>query len=216
VSSSPLTHPLNSAPAHEHHARRILDAVEANDHISQRTLASQLGIALGLTNLLVRRLVRKGLLRAINVKPNRVRYLITPAGIAEKARMSRAYFDYTLSFYRQTRTRIQERFSTLADQDARVRVAVEPTRIVFWGAGEVAEIAYVCLAETDLQLIGVVESKRQNPFFNTPVHRPVALTGLYLAGEPFDWLVVTSFGESGTRAPEIAASGVPSNRVFTI
>jgi DNA-binding MarR family transcriptional regulator len=63
---------------------------ESDNRVSQRSLAKVLGIAIGLTSLIVKRLVRKGWVRVIHIKPNRVRYLITPAGIAEKTRMSRA------------------------------------------------------------------------------------------------------------------------------
>ena len=77
--------PESTAPAHEHHTRRLLDAFELDHSVSQRSLARDLGIALGLTNLLVRRLVRIGWVRAIHIKPNRVRYLITPSGIAVHA-----------------------------------------------------------------------------------------------------------------------------------
>ncbi len=105
---------VSSAPIHEHHSRRILDAFESDQGVSQRSLARKLGIALGLTNLLVKRLVRKGWVRVIHIKPNRVRYLVTPAGIAEKARMSRAYFESSVQFYRQTRDRIQHQFCALS------------------------------------------------------------------------------------------------------
>jgi len=213
VPRSPI---FNSATIHEQHARRILDAVEANAQVSQRTLASDLGIALGLTNLLVRRLVRKGLLHAIHVQPNRVRYLITPAGIAERARLARSYFDLSLSFYRQTRSRIQERFTTLAVQHARIYPQAAAARIVFFGAGEVAEIGYVCLAETSLQLVGVIDSRREKAFFGIPVRGPVALTGLEVAGQPFDWLVLMSFEDFEPRSSELTASCVPPDRIFTL
>ena len=70
-------------PNHEEHSLKILDAFESDHDVSQRLLSNRLGIALGLTNLLVKRLVRKGWVQVSNIKPNRVRYLITPAGIAE-------------------------------------------------------------------------------------------------------------------------------------
>jgi DNA-binding MarR family transcriptional regulator len=56
---------------------------DKDDPRSQRSLSRDMGIALGLTNLIIRRLVHKGWVRIIRIKPNRVRYLLTPAGIAE-------------------------------------------------------------------------------------------------------------------------------------
>jgi len=69
--------------SHDQFTHRILTEIEADNRLSQRSLSRDLGIALGLTNLLVRRFVRKGWVRIIRIKPNRVRYLLTPAGIAE-------------------------------------------------------------------------------------------------------------------------------------
>ena len=201
-------------PTHERHSLRILDAVESDHHVSQRSLASELGIALGLTNLLVKRPLRKGWVRVIHVKPNRVRYLITPAGIAEKTRMSRAYFESSVQFYRQTRDRIQQQFSALSTNWPGDGATGLRKRIVFYGAGEVAEIGYVCLVETDLQLVGVVDVARTKPFFGLDVCAPEHLDGLALGGQAFDRLVVMSFGNTDALRAEILALRVPLDRVF--
>ena len=202
------------SPTHEHHVRRILDAVELAPDVSQRSLAKELGVALGLTNLLVKRLVRKGWVRVIRIKPNRVRYLITPAGIAEQTRRSRAYFDGSVQFYRQTRDRIQQEFSELSTTWPEDGATSPSKRIVFYGAGEVAEIGYVCLPETDLQLVGVVDPSRSKPFFGMSVSAPEHVDGLVLNGQPFDRLVVMSFGDPDALQAEVLALRVPVDRVF--
>jgi DNA-binding MarR family transcriptional regulator len=205
--------PLSSSPPHEQHYRRILEVVETDRGLSQRTLATELGIALGLTNLLIKRLVRKGWVRMNHIKPNRVTYLITPAGIAEKTRMSRAYFESSVRFYRQTRDRIQEQFFLLSrDWPEEDRTGGEK-RIVFYGAGEVAEIGYICLAETDLQLVGVVDDSRAR-LSSLVVSRPEHLHGLVLDGRDYDRLVVMSFGSTDALRDQILARQVPPERVF--
>ena len=202
------------APEHEQHARRILEAVEAGE-VSQRSLARELGIALGLTNLLVKKLVRRGWVRVIHVKPNRVAYLITPSGIAEKVRMSRAVLDSNVQFYRKTRDRIHQQFSVLSATwpgDG----AGGPKRIVFYAAGEVAEIGYICLAETDLHLVGVIDpdAPPAKRFFNLTVCAPAQLQGMTLDGHPFDRLVVMSFRRLDELRAEVQALGAPADRVF--
>lgn len=197
------------------HTRNILSKVEAGNAVSQRSLAKDLGIALGLTNLLLRRLVRKGLIRIIRIKPNRVRYLITPTGIAEKARMSRRYFQHSVRFYSETRDRISESFAALSaswpcDNGHLTK------RIVFYGGGEVAEIGYVCLADSDLQLVGIVDNSRSRPFFGQRVHLSSDLRPGSLNGQPFDIVVVMSFGDDDVLGPEISACGIPNDRVFWI
>ncbi|MGH9369950.1 MAG: winged helix-turn-helix transcriptional regulator, partial [Vicinamibacterales bacterium] len=146
----------------------LLARVASGRALSQRALARELGVALGLTNLLLRRLARKGWIRIVRVKPNRLLYFITPAGLQEKARMSREYFRRSVTFYAETRDRIRLSFEQLARQQVR--------RIVFFGAGEVAEVGFVCLAETGLTLVSVVDDERVRPFFGMPVHREEELT----------------------------------------
>jgi DNA-binding MarR family transcriptional regulator len=207
-------HEVYSASAHDHHSRRILDAFESDHDVSQRSLARELGIALGLTNLLVKRLVRKGWVRVIHIKPNRVRYLITPTGIAEKTRMSRAYFEASVQFYRQTRDRIQRQFSVLSTGWPDEGPLGLPKRIVFYGAGEVAEIGYICLVETDLQLVGVADAVPTKSFFGLSVCSPEHFSGLTLKGRPFDRLVVMSFSNPDALRAQILALRVPLDRVF--
>ncbi len=145
--------------AHEQYEHQILNAIDGGQSVSQRSLASSLGIALGLTNLLMRRLVGKGWVRVTRIKRNRVRYFLTPTGVAEKARLSRVYLQYSIRFYTSARVRIRESLATVGGPN---------TRIVFCGAGEVAEIAYVCLQETPLQLVAVVGDTRSRHFFGVP------------------------------------------------
>ena len=139
-------------PSHDHHTRRILTELELRSKVSQRSLARELGIALGLTNLLMRRIVKKGWVKVVNARPHTVRYLITPAGMAAKARMTRAYLSSTLRFYSETRERIGESLEALSMEwsvpEAEAAARNGEKEIVFYGAGEVAEIAYVMFGST--------------------------------------------------------------------
>jgi hypothetical protein len=183
--------------------------------VSQRSLARSLGIALGLTNLLLHRLVRKGWVRMIQIKPNRVSYLLTPAGLSEKARMSRLYLESSVKFYAEARNRISERFVALSKEcSSGVDRNGEETRIVFYGTGEVAEIGYICLQETDLRLIGVVDDKnRKSRFFNVSVFPAADLNGREVNGMPFDRLVVMSFNGFERTAQALRSANVPADCV---
>src|SRR5687767_5924222 len=133
---------------HELRTRRILDRVAASNSVSQRSLSRELGIALGLTNLLLRRLAAKGWIRIIRFRPNRVGYILTPAGLVQKARLSRAYLLNSLRFYTEARDRVQHRFEDMVGQSG----AGATQSIVFYGSGEIAEVAWLCLQRTKLQL----------------------------------------------------------------
>ena len=203
-------------PSHEKHTRSILTRIEAGKEVSQRSLAKELGIALGLTNSLIRRIVTKGWVKVINVRPNRVRYLITPAGIAEKARLTRSYLDDTVRLYTETRDRIRERLTTLSSECPGVPGLNGPKGIVFYGAGDVAEIGYICLQGTDLHLVGVVDDRRVEPFFGVAVDSPDCLHASGLNGKQFDRLVVMSFRQADRIRARLESVGFPADKVFWI
>ena len=71
-----------------HRELHLLEALHGDQRITQRRLSTKLGIALGLTNLYLKRLVRKGYVKCVTVPHNRMRYLVTPRGIAEKTRLT--------------------------------------------------------------------------------------------------------------------------------
>jgi len=197
---------------HAGYVRTLLVEIEADSALSQRRLAQRLGIALGLTNLLLRRITARGWVKVVHMQPNRVRYLVTPSGIAAKARLTRKYLTTTLQFYATARERVRERFAELS---AELDAAGSSKRIVFYGAGEVAEIGYVSLQETDLQLTGVIDSSRTKPFFGVPVYPPERIEAMLTEGYSFDRLVVMSFQAAGI-PKGLAKLGLSAEQIFWI
>jgi DNA-binding MarR family transcriptional regulator len=210
---------------HDQHAHRILTELESDGCASQRSLSKEVGIALGLTNLLVRKLVNKGLVRVIHLQPNRVRYLLTPAGIAEKARLSRQVLQNNIRFYAEARDRIAERFARLsAELSVRASVAwpIEPglagagarpdKRVVFYGGGEVAEIGYICLHRTDLRLVGLVDDEVRQ-FFGVTVYPSEQLRRDRVAGTPYESVIVMSFGDFDEIRRTLEAQQIPAGRI---
>src|SRR3954470_24722029 len=118
-----------------HRDLKLLEAVEQDSRVTQRSLATKLGIALGLTNIYLRRLIRKGYIKCINVQSNRLLYLITPQGIAEKSRLTYEFMDYSLYLYREVREHLSEVLRPCREGGAQ--------RIAVFGTGEAAELAYL-------------------------------------------------------------------------
>ena len=88
----------------------ILTAIEEGEPLTQRALAKRLGVALGLANLYLKRLARKGCIKIVEFprKPaarKRLRYLLTPRGMTEKTRLTYEHMAYSLSLYRRARAR---------------------------------------------------------------------------------------------------------------
>src|SRR5262249_39302645 len=102
-----------------HRDLKLLEEVEKDSRVTQRGLATKLGIALGLTNIYLRRLVRKGYIKCVNVQSNRITYLITPRGIAEKARLTYEFMDYSLHLYSEVRQHLRQALQECAAADRR-------------------------------------------------------------------------------------------------
>ncbi len=201
---------------HDRYTHQILTTIGQGRPITQRALARELGVALGLTNLLVRRIVKKGWVKVTHVQANRVAYLLTPAGIAEKVHLTRAYFDNTIHLYTETRSRIKDSLQRLSLEWPPEAPSAGEKRIVFYGAGEVAEIGYVTLQETDLKLVGVVDDRPRQLFFGMPVHRPETLQAGRLNGEVFDRVVVMSFGKAEHICTRLESNSFPSEQVYVL
>src|SRR3989442_16042897 len=104
---------------------QLLSEVERDAGVTQRSLAKELGVALGLTNLYLKRLARKGYIKITTIPRHRIKYLLTPRGMAEKTRLTYLYMQYSLSYYRDMRQRLKVLLTGLASAGAK--------RIVIYG-----------------------------------------------------------------------------------
>lgn len=76
---------------------QVLNHIENNENITQRDIAKNTGMSLGTVNILIKRLVKKGLLKIERLNPRTIRYILTPTGFKEKAE---ATYRYVLSSYK--------------------------------------------------------------------------------------------------------------------
>jgi hypothetical protein len=162
------------------HEFRILTEIAAKGDVTQRTLAKDLGIALGLTNLYMKRLVRKGFVKIGGVHPHRLRYLVTPQGIVEKSRLTYEYLQFSLWLYKQTRGTLAGALRPLID--------IGLKRYALYGVGEPAELAYLTLREVGLEPVGVFAEHGGGEFLGLPV-RPTA----ELAAADYDRVIAAVF-----------------------
>ena len=134
---------------------QLLEALEQEATITQRTLASRLGIALGLTNLYLKRLIRKGYVKTVTVSPHRLVYSLTPKGIARKARLTYEFMRYSLDFYHDARRHLRRSLAQAVSQQQRVAI---------YGTGDAAELVYLLIREMGLELVAVfaAESNASN------------------------------------------------------
>jgi len=181
----------------------VLDAVSRDQHITQRHLAAHLGIALGLTNIYLKRLIRKGYIKCVNVQANRLLYLITPQGIVEKSRLTYEFMDYSLHLYREVRQHLTEVLRPCRDGGAE--------RIAVYGTGEAAELAYLSLKEQGLEPVAIFAAEAGGTFLGIPVH------GLdECAHIPFDRLIVATLDKPDALLKQLAQVGIPSAKLLML
>ncbi len=160
---------------------QILDELSKNDSLTQRDLSSSLGIALGLVNSYIKNLIKKGFITVKAIPSKRYAYYLTPKGFTEKTRLTYDLLhDYT-RVYREARSNLKKLFHDLEKNGAR--------KIVFAGADEVAEIAYITLHETTLELAGVVDDDKAGEMFFPLTIKPI----IDAVTIDHDIIVVTSY-----------------------
>jgi DNA-binding MarR family transcriptional regulator len=140
----------------------ILDVIDRQNDVSQRHLASQLGVALGLANSYLKRCVRKGLIKVTQAPANRYLYYLTPTGFAEKSRLTAEYLSHSLSFYRKA----GESCLRVFDQCERNGWQ----RLLLCGISDLAEIATLRAMERNITIVGIYDPLSERAtFLNRPV-----------------------------------------------
>jgi DNA-binding MarR family transcriptional regulator len=163
----------------------LLESVERNGEQTQRRLASELGVALGLVNAYIKRCVKKGLLKAVEAPTRRYGYYLTPQGFAEKARLTVEYLAYSFSLFRRARSEYTEAINSASTRGF--------SRIALVGVSDLAEIATICALESGAKVVAVIDASSDKATF---VGIPV-FASFGAVPEPFDAVVITALQSAG-------------------
>lgn len=136
---------------------QLLEEIDRSSAPSQRDLAKKLNISLGLVNSFIKRLAQKGYFKVTTIPKNRVKYILTPKGAAEKTQLTYEYIQYSYRYFKEARRKLKQLFTTLDESGAH--------RIAFYGVGDFAEIAYLSLQDTTLELKAVVDDRKSGEKF---------------------------------------------------
>jgi hypothetical protein len=132
----------------------ILEEIERNPETSQRLLSTELGISLGLMNSLVKRIVAKGYVTVKRINKRNVHYLLTPHGIYEKSRLTYRYIQHSFKYISLYRQKAYDLLAPHAANGAQ--------RVVIFGSGEEAELAYLAVRALGMKLHGIVDPTQPN------------------------------------------------------
>ena len=123
----------------------LLEKIENDPDVNQSTLATQLGVAVGTVNWHLKRLIAKGYVKVKRAERKKLRYIITPDGIALRARLAVDYVERSFSLYRKTRQRVREYLSEIKSAGYnRIRVV---------GKGDVADICRLTCLEHGIAVV---------------------------------------------------------------
>ena len=125
----------------------LLAELQSSPHLSQRRLATRLGISLGATNLLLRSMMRKGHIRMSHAHWRRWLYALTPTGFYRKVQLTLAYVQRFLDQYQQIRGTLRSELEPLG-------LNVE-SRVAIYGTGELAEMVYLGLQEFEIEEVDI-------------------------------------------------------------
>ena len=131
----------------------ILEKIENNGHLTQRDLSKEVGIALGLVNHLLRKMVKKGWIKIKNIDAKRMSYLITPEGAREKSSLLYKRVESTIHFYLEAKSVIKDKVIHLKNE------GIEDVSI--YGINHISEVLFIVLKELELELAYVVDDNRK-------------------------------------------------------
>ena len=183
---------------------QLLSEVEDTPDVTQRDLARRVGIALGLTNVLLRNLTQKGYVRVAQASWKRRLYTLTPEGFSHRIRLMATYVRRVMDHYQTVRRALREQLEPLALN--------EESRVAIYGTGEFAELVYLGLKEIGIEEMDIFSSVKQegHRFLGMPVR-----DAANLRAEEYDRVVVALLQDSEEVLAELCERGASPEKLVT-
>lgn len=178
----------------------ILESVDRDCDRSQRSRASEIGIALGLTNAYLKFCIHKGYLKARRTSARSYRYLLTPKGFAEKSRLAMNRLSTSLGFVRAVRGEYTALYAS------------EPVRhwksIAIVGTSTLAEICAICALERGIPIEAIIDpDSTDQKTLGLPLHRDFSSVSEKIGGA-----IIADLDQTG-RARDLAENALGPHRV---
>ena len=183
---------------------RLLSEVQRTPEVSQRDLSRRVGIALGLTNVMLRNLAQKGYVRITHAGWKRWLYALTPAGMSRKIQLTVAYIYRVLDHYQKVRQTLREELEPLALN--------EESRVAIYGTDQFAEVVYLGLREIGIEEIDIFgRGSRTGSRFLGMAVRDVST----LRPEEYDRVVVAILSNAESSLIELRGLDVAPEKLVT-
>ena len=186
------------------HTLRLMGEIDRDGSSSQRELSQRLNISLGLVNTFLKRLVNKGYFKVKTMPRNRLKYFLTPEGLARKSKLTAQFLRYSVNFYTDIKELLLNKYQEMEEKEIH--------SVLFYGAGEVAELAYLYLQLTNLRLAGIIDDdgKGKN-FFGRPIRSFDSIKDM-----DWDMILLTRLEDTEKAMEKLTKAGVAPDRIASI
>jgi len=183
---------------------KLLEEIDKDIIYSQRDLARKMNVSLGLVNSFIKRLAHKGYFKIKTIPRKRIKYILTPKGVAEKSRLTYEYVQYSFYFYKDARQKLHHLFVQLEHHGVR--------RIVFYGASPLAEIAFISVQEVTIKVVCVVDDqKADQSFLHMKICNLETLRSLV-----FDRILITALDSIDDVYGKLSEVGIHQNKIVVM
>ncbi len=132
----------------------LLEQIERDPDVTQASLAATLGVAVGTVNWHIKRFVAKGYVKVKRAQRRKLRYIITPEGLAFRARLTVNYIETSMHLYRRTRLRVRELLADVIEAGYR--------QIIIDGEGDIADICRLTCLEAAIDVAANLDGSDAN------------------------------------------------------
>ncbi len=183
---------------------KLLEEIDKDIVYSQRDLALKMNVSLGLVNSFIKRLAHKGYFKIKTIPRKRIKYILTPKGVAAKSHLTYEYIQHSFHFYKDARQKLHHLFVDLEHHGVR--------RIVFYGATPLAEIAFISVQEVPLKVVCIVDDqKADQPFLRMKIRKLETLKSLV-----FDRILITSLDSIDDAYVKLSNVGIHQNQIVVM
>jgi DNA-binding MarR family transcriptional regulator len=186
---------------------QLFEEIERNPKVSQRELSHKFGIALGVINACIKRMIQKGWVQLRGIPPRSIAYYVTPKGFAKKSNLALKLLSYHIRHYAEMKKQISNKLIEMENDGAK--------RVAFYGISDEMEVAYITLQGSHMKLVGIMDEEKNSgkTVFGYRVISPKEMTDL----NP-DAILITSLlkGKSAFIKNLIKQKEWQSIKIFTI
>ena len=184
---------------------KLLTEVYDAPDVTQRDLSRRVGIALGLTNALMRNLAQKGYIRVTRARWKRRLYALTPKGFTLKVQLTVSYIQRFLGHYQAIRQTLRQELAPL-ELHAESRVAI-------FGTGELAELVYLGLREAGIEEIDIYapSNPANGKFLGARIRDVEASPPTY-----HDRVIIAALDGVEEKRAHLRGLGIPQDRIVSL